>query len=387
MQLSASSTARGVAAVALLSLARSAAAAPPVYEERKLSYLFHYFADSDKVHVSSHYSDALMRPSEGTELALQWGNQTVVIPGIAAPPGSSEALDAITSASRPVSSRFGAYDSFTKSRNQLDAELRGAGCKAGYYVSKESDYLAQQVRGVASRDFMDRALNLAAGSSYSWDRITPLQDDDTAGGDDWKRTWHGDLVATHALTPTTLVRAGVELNAVNGLQHNPYRNILAGETRVAERHPDTRLRRDLYVRLNQYLTNRSSVKLSYILYADDWGLRSQTAGVELNQYITGNVVAGYRYRFYDQGSADFYREEYASSNGVDGFLSADYRLSDFEAHLFGGDVEWRLGNALREAFGGSALLDGVALTMRYERYFNTHNFSANILESGLEWAF
>jgi len=387
MQLSASSTARGVAAAALLSFARPVEAAPAAFEERKLSYLFHYFADSDKVHVASHYSDALIRPSEGSELALQWGNQTVVIPGVSAPPGSAEALDAITSASRPVSSRFNAYDSFTKSRNQLDAELRGGGCKAGYYVSKESDYLAQQLRGLASRDFFERALNLAAGASYSWDRIEPLEDDDTAGGDDWKRTWHGDIVATHAFTPTTLVRAGVEINTVSGLQHSPYRNILAGETRVAERHPDTRLRRDLYVRLNQYLMNRSSVKLSYIFYSDDWGLRSQTAGVELNQYVTENVVAGYRYRFYDQGPADFYREEYTSANGICGFLSGDYRLSDFEAHLFGGDLEWRLGNALRDAFGGSALLDGVSLSMRYERYFNTRNFSANILESGLEWAF
>lgn len=387
MQLSASCAARGVAAAALLSFARPAAAAPAAFDERKLSYVFRYFADSDKVHVASHYSDALIRPGAGSELALQWGNETVVIPGVSAPPGSAEALDAITSASRPVSSRFGAYDSFTKSRNQLDAELRGGGCKAGYYVSSETDYLAQQVRGLASRDFFDRALNLAAGTSYAWDRIDPLEDDDTAGEADWKRTWHGDLVATHAFTPTTLVRAGVEVNTVRGLQHNPYRNILAGNTRVAERHPDTRLRRDLYVRLNQYLMNRSSVKLSYILYADDWGLRSQTAGIELDQYVTENVVAGYRYRFYDQGSAEFYRDEYGSPSGVDGYLTADYRLSDFEAHLFGGDLQWRLGNAFRHAFGGSALFDGVALSMRYERYFNSRNFSANILESGLEWVF
>lgn len=382
MQLSGRCATRGVLAAALVALPR-VASTQPTDDDRQLGYLFHYFADSDRVHVASHYSEALFQPGRDTEVFVQWGNERVVIPGVSAPPGSPEAVDAITSASRPVSSQFGAYESFTKTRNQIDAEVRAKSCKAGYYISKESDYLAQQVRGLASRDLFDRALNIAAGSSYSWDRIEPLEDFDTNAIDDEKQTWHGDVVATHAFTPTTLVRLGLEWNEVRGLQHNPYRNVMAGGTRVAERHPDQRSRKDLYVKLNQYLMNESSLKLSYMRYLDDWGVRSHTASVELSQYITRRIVAGYRYRYYNQGSADFYREDYVSAGGVGGYVSDDYRLSDFGAHLMGAELSWRLDGV----FEDSAVLDGLALSMSYSRYFNTRNFSANILESGLAWAF
>jgi hypothetical protein len=382
MQLSGRCATRGVLAAALVALPR-VASAQMAEDDRQLGYLFRYFADSDRVHVSSHYSEGVLQPTRDTELYVQWGHERVVVPGVAAPPGSAEAVDAITSASRPVSSRFGAYENFTKTRNQIDAEFRAKGCNAGYYVSRESDYLAQQVRGLASRDWFDRALNIAAGSSYGWDRIEPLEDDDTAAQAESKRTWHGDVVATHAFTPTTLVRLGLEWNEVRGLQHNPYRNVMAGGTRVPERHPDRRTRKDVYVRVNQYLMNESSLKLSYMRYLDDWGVRSHTAGIELSQYVTSKIVAGYRYRYYNQGSADFFREEYASSDGVGGYVSKDYRLSDFNAHLMGAELSWGLDGV----FEDSAVLDGLALSLSYSRYFNTRNFSANILETGLAWAF
>jgi hypothetical protein len=58
-------------------------------------------------------------------------------------------------------------------------------------------------------------------------------------------------------------------------------------------------------------------------------------------------------------------------------------LSEFNAHLFGTRIEWQLGG-----LGGRLdFLRGIKLTLNYERYFNTHNFSANIFESGLSLAF
>ena len=65
---------------------------------------------------------------------------------------------------------------------------------------------------------------------------------------------------------------------------------------MPERHPDHRQRRDVFLRVNQYLPNRSSLKLNYRLYNDDWGVTSHELGSSLSQYVTQGVSARYEYR-------------------------------------------------------------------------------------------
>jgi hypothetical protein len=135
--------------------------------------------------------------------------------------------------------------------------------------------------------------------------------------------------------------------------------------------------------LNQYLSSRASLKLYYKSYFDDWGIRSDTFGTRLNQYITDNLVVRYRYRYYAQGAADFYREDYDAAGGVGGYQTADYRMSELTAHLFGTRIRW----SLADRFPESALWGGLGLQLSYERYFNSNNFSANIFEAGVSLDF
>jgi len=152
---------------------------------------------------------------------------------------------------------------------------------------------------------------------------------------------------------------------------------------VAERHPSERGRDDYFVDLSQYLKNRSSLKVGYRYYSDDWGVTSHTLGAKLTQYVTNKFIVRYRYRFYDQQAAYFYRDEYADVSGIDGYLTGDYRLSSFTAHLFGGKVFWNLDRLLTRF----DIVDHLDLTVGYERYFNSNNFTANIFETGLEMSF
>lgn len=369
--------ASAAAALAMPALARAE------IDEQSAGYLFHYFADSDHVHVYSNYGQYQVGWANGADVAVQWNREIVVVPGVDAPPGTAEADDAITSASRPVSSRFSAFEEFTKVRNEIQADVTARKVRAGYYVSKETDYLGQQVSGSVNRDLGGGNTNVAVGTSYGWDAIAPLEDDDTEGGDESKTTLHWNAVATQTLTPTTTVRVGGEWNVVRGLQHNPYRNVYAGGSNIAERHPDRRVRRDVFIKVNQYLKNRSSIKGDYKYYADDWGVASHTLGVKLSQYVTGDVVVGYGYRFYDQSAAVFYRDEYVEADGIDGYRTGDYRLGDFSAHLFGTNVDWTIGRLGKRV----EFLGPIRLSMKYERYFNSNNFSANIFEGGFGLSF
>ena len=342
-------------------------------------YVFQFFSDVDDIRVITHQNAYQLSLENETDLRLQLAHQTVIVPALDAPPGSQEAIDAITTASRPIRDIGDAYEDYARIRKEGTFDLTRPRWNAGYYVSSEEDYFAQMVRVGYNRDFRGQTLNLSFGASYGWDAIESLLDADTDRIADHRNTAYANVVATQILTPTTVLRVGLEQFWVDGLQHNPYRNVYVDGGNLPERHPESRVRRDVYFRLHQYLPMRASLKLMLKLYGDDWGIGSRTIGARLSQYVGDTVVVRYRYRFYDQSAADFFRDEYLLPGGVDGYRTGDYRLGDFDAHLFGTRVHW----SMRDLLAGAGALSRLDLQFSYERYFNSNNFSANILEFGL----
>src|SRR5262249_34639317 len=79
-----------------------------------------------------------------------------------------------------------------------------------------------------------------------------------------------------------------------------------------------------------------------------------------------------------QTSADFWRSEYTSVNGVNGYLTGDYRLGPLASHLFGVSLNCDLGHLAP----ASQSLGRLGLRVSYDRYFNSNNYSANFLETG-----
>lgn len=342
--------------------------------------LLRLFDDSGKVSVRSFVQEFAL-PLRKAQLGVHWNNERVTIPGISASAGSQEAVDAVTTASRPIAGN--PYVEYVKVRNEVTSDVVLDHGSATYYVSSESDYLAQQFGATFDRDFADQQLNLSFGTSYGWDDIQPLSNAGAQAPADHKQTFHGNVVATQVLSPTSMLRYGLEYNVVSGLQHNPYRNVYAGGSHVPERHPEHRERRDAFVRYHRWFANRSSVKTSYRLYNDDWGITSHEVGTSLSQYVGHDAAITYEYRWYRQSRADFYRDEYATLGGVDGYFSGDYRMDALASHLFGASLRLDL-----RAFGDAhGLLQRSTLWLDWQRYFNSNNYSANILEAGLDFRF
>ncbi len=380
MQLNRGAQAPAVILALTLAWTLSAGAEPPP-ESPTAKSMFRYFTGSDRIGVKSLMGDYTMPIRENSALSVHWNNERVNIPGISAAPGTQEAVDALTTASRPIAGN--AFQDFTKVRNEFQGAFSSGNRALEYYVSAESDYLGQQVTARYDRDYQDELLNVAIGTSYGWDAITPANDSDTNTGDDRKTTLHWNVVATRVMAPTTVVRAGVEYNIVHGLQHNPYRNVYAGGTNVTERHPEARQRRDAFVKLNQYLSNRSSLKLNYRLYNDDWGITSHEIGSNINQYIRQGVIVRWDYRYYTQTSAAFYRPEYLTIDGIDGYRTGDYRMGVLSSHLFGAAINVDLADLVSD----HGLWRRLGLSANYERYFNNNNYSANIVETALDFRF
>jgi Protein of unknown function (DUF3570) len=351
------------------------------FDDQNVETTLRTFTDSDHVAVRSYIGSYTLALRNQWALDLEYNNERVVIPGVAAPAGSQQAVDAITTASRPISGN--AYTDFVKVRNEVQSGVTHGGAALNYYVSTESDYLGQQLAASYNRDFHNQQLNLSFGSSYGWDAIDPLADDDTQTGKSHKNTLHWNAVATQVVTSTTMMRLGVEYNIVEGLQHNPYRNVYAGGTNVAEHHPNERQRRDVFFKVHQYLSNRSSLKFGYRFYDDDWGIHSHEFDTRLSQYVTQGVFARFQHRYYTQSSADFYREEYLTTTGINGYLTGDYRLGPLSSHLFGVGLDFDLYGIAAD----SPVWSRMALRMNYERYFNSNNYSAGFFTTGLDYRF
>ncbi len=372
------------AAVALLSsLGPWARPAWADLDEQAASYTFHFFSDADGITASTHAGGYEFALTSGIQATVDWARDLVVFPAVDAPQGSSEAVDAISSASRPITGDADPYQEFVKVRSVAQGAVTWSGTTASYYVSSESDYFARMAALGWNRDFLGENLNIAVSTSYGWDDIEPFADDDGDTANDSQISRHWSVVGTHVMTPTTVVRLGLELNRVSGLQHDPYRSVYVAGGYVPERHPGSRDRRAAFASVSQYLPNRSSVKVDYRRYTDDWDVASHTIGGRLAQRINEAVSIRYRYRFYHQGPAFFHRDEYPDPDGVEGYRTLDYRLGEFGSHLFGGHVYWDTDGL----FGAWPYLRETHIGVGWDRYFNSNNFTANVIETTLEVGF
>ena len=71
--------------------------------------------------------------------------------------------------------------------------------------------------------------------------------------------------------------------------------------------------------------------------------------------------------------AEFYRDEYVTTQGVDGYLTGDYRMAALSAHLFGLALNYDLDGIAQD----NEVLSRTGVWISYERYFNSNNYSSN----------
>jgi hypothetical protein len=370
----------------LLAICGVAGVVAPSFAEQQVDSGYHYFADSNGNSIDSYTMNVFQGVTEAWHLAVRGALDRVHLPPLAGLPGSRENVDAITAASRPVRSAAQSKEAFTKNRVEAtgalvwqphDRRIRGSG---SYYYSHESDYVGQQVALELARDWNGGGTAVVMRTAIGFDRITP---DEHTGGDPTARqrkTFDATATWVQSLTPVTQSHLGVEVNSVQGFQSNPYRHVYAGGQSLPERHPEERLRTAVFGQIDRYLTTRSSVSLGGRYYGDDWGIHAGTADLMFNQYIGDHLIVRYRYRRYMQTAASFYRELYATEDGIDGYRTADYKLQEFASNLFGIKVSVPF-----EGWVGR--LDGLLLDLKYERYFDSHSFAANVLETGFSWPF
>ncbi len=339
----------------------------------KISLRTNLFNDNTGTTVQSPAVGLVKDLAGQLEFVLKYTLDRVIIPpirGLAATPTA----DAVTGASRPIDSDNAASKSFAKDRNEFNMGLSLPGISGNFYYSTESDYIARMATVSANVDFNQKNTNLSGFYSYGWDDINPLGQDTS-----YTKIMHAaNLTLTQALSPVSIARIGADISVHDGFQTNPYRTVNAGGQILLEKHPLQRTRGSVFLKVNRYFKTETSLNIEYRYYQDDWQVKSHALGFYFHQYFNDKVLIRYRYRYYQQSQAEFYRKTYPS---IQSFMTSDYKMEKFNAHLFGFKIEYKLQDLLKD--GLFSFMASSNLDFKYERYFTSSDFTADIFQFGL----
>jgi hypothetical protein len=248
-------------------------------------------------------------------------------------------VDAITSASVDVVVSGASQYKENREQKSIGLDyLRGKSMwSASYMESSENDYDASTWSLGVSQDLFGDLTTVSFGYSQGRDHI----------GDSTDPTFHDDIERrnyrvglTQVLTRNALIALNFETVTEQGFLQNPYRsmryvNTSGSYTLAAETFPRTRTSNAGSARLKHYLPWRASGEAHYRFYADTWGLRAHTAGLEYTHPLDdGRWTFSGSYRFYSQNSADFFNDLFPYQNAQN-FMARDKETSALTGHTLG----------------------------------------------------
>lgn len=338
---------------------------------------------------------------------------TVDVPDERLTLGATYLLDSVSSASIATGTAVatGGDNVFHELRHEAavhaSSRLREWQLGAFFRYTTETDYIGRSLGASLGRDLLQRSIRLQLSYAFNFDRLYRIFDGQGRRlpwcGGSYGRTCDGgtNLLATHylaasyshAVHPLVLVLGSFEYARVDGPQDNPYRGMMI-PTAEEETHPLERNRYALWASTRVHLPGRRHGRLRspgapgavtleprYRFSVDDWGVLAHVAEARLHVRVHANVLIRFRYRFYAQSQAFFYRSglDYAYDPSVfctretpQGCASADPKLSSFRSHTPGFQITYAFdGLAART---GLKWLEGGFLEATYNFVHQTSRF-------------
>jgi Protein of unknown function (DUF3570) len=140
--------------------------------------------------------------------------------------------------------------------------------------------------------------------------------------------------------------------------------------------PSERFKLPIGVRLNYFLGGRIILRSYYRYYADSWGIRANTASLEVPYKITPFVSLSPFYRYYQQTAAKYFAP-FEVHTEADQYYTSNYAYSAFTSHFFGMNLR------LAPPKGISGNLR--SLELRYGHYIQSTNLHSDVISIDLEF--
>jgi len=217
----------------------------------------------------------------------------------------------------------------------------------GVSQSSENDYDSTSANINTSVWFNGKNTTVDAGFSFSDDTVSPTQDIPIDPGrvrEEEKDSQSFSIGVSQVMNKTLLIGAGFNYASYEGYLSDPYKLASVDRVAVRDSRPDSKKQFSLDFKLRQYITKyNAAIHADYKFYDNNWGVSSHTINLGWYQNINTWQLST-SIRWYDQSSANFYRNFYTEER-ADGYYSSDYRLSAY------GALSYRLGLSKSYEFG------------------------------------
>jgi hypothetical protein len=274
--------------------------------------------------------------------------------------GPRTGVDAVTGATE-----------FSDTRHQVKAGVAynrpNSGISAAGSYGWESDYRSLAVSASTRSDILDHNFVLSLAYTHNFDDVCDANNTAVAGQPlDLKpltssqNCFNSDApeVVTHRLhidtlepgltwtaTPRLVLQAGTTVQILDGFQSNPYRSVLVGSQQRTpqESLPRFRQRFAVWGGAAYFFPNlRASVMGTGRLYRDTWAVQAVTGELNVNKYLTQQIVVGLRGRYHIQQGAIFYRDGlgYRTLGPAGRYWTGDRELSPMSNLLAGGKLSY-----------------------------------------------
>nr|WP_294949980.1 DUF3570 domain-containing protein [uncultured Mucilaginibacter sp.] len=150
-----------------------------------------------------------------------------------------------------------------------------------------------------------------------------------------------------------------------------------GSVRV-ENLPDSRYKLPIGVRFNYFLDDHFIVRLFYRYYMDNWGIRANTAELEIPVKLTSFISVSPFYRYNTQTGTRYFAP-YGQHNPNDEFYSSDYDLSSMHSNFVGANLR------LTPPGGVLGSQHLTALELRAGHYMRSTGLNSNIVTLALKF--
>lgn len=225
--------------------------------------------------------------------------------------------------------------------------------------SKEFDWLSLGGGYTYSQDFNQRNTTLSTGIGLTADTISPIGGTPTPlaamappaspqlkGGDESRSSVDLMIGITQVLSRKTITQLNLGISQSSGYHTDPFKIVSLIDdnpgpaygqpngTYLFESRPDSRQRTTLYWKIAHHLTE-DVINFAYRYYTDDWGVDAHTMDLKYRWRLSERDYLQPHIRYYSQTAADFYRHSLLASEALPEYVSADFRLGEFETMTYG----------------------------------------------------
>lgn len=277
----------------------------------------------------------------------------------------------------------------------VDNEKTGRGFGLGFYFSKEYNYTSYGIDAMISQKTKHNGEFTGKITGY-FDRVKLIYPSEfvqtatvtsaSSGGENRNKipssprnTITGSLSFSQVISQRLqgiILLDGVAQNGYLGLPF--HRVYFADGTPNIEKLPSQRFKLPIGVRLNYFLGDKIILRTYYRYYVDSWGIKSNTASIEVPVKITPFFSISPFYRYYDQTAAKYFAP-YEQHTSRDQYYTSNYDLSKFNSNFFGANLRI----APPKGVFGSKHLN--ALELRYGHYSKNIDMNADVISVNLKF--